>query len=267
MPKIAIFDSGVGGLSIYFAVSELRPDCEYFFVSDNQAFPYGIKPEEELKHRVIDVVGRIIKQSNPDCLIIACNTASTVVLPLLRSQFSLPIIGVVPAIKPASKLTTTKKIGLLATPATIGREYTNQLIQDFAADCEITKIGSSKLVQIAEHKLQSGIVDLDQIEQELLDFLANKDIDVIVLACTHFPLLNNEIERLFNVKNHPVILVDSGQAIAKRVDSIIAKDEQSRNPKNKALFTAAVDTQESGSNRFIEHLENIGFSEVSLLEE
>ena len=153
MSRIVIFDSGVGGLSIYQEVVKKCPNHDYVFVSDNLAFPYGTKPEAELIERVVSVVKVVEEQYKPDLLVVACNTASTIALPSLRSRFNFPIVGVVPAIKPAAKLTKSKVIGLLATPGTIARSYTQSLIDDFAQDCTVVKVGSSKLVGMAEQKI------------------------------------------------------------------------------------------------------------------
>ena len=124
MSLIAVFDSGVGGLSIYQEIVKQCPDHNYVFISDNLAFPYGTKNEDDLIGRVLTVIDQVDKQYHPDLLVVACNTASTLALPALRQQFKFPIVGVVPAIKPAAKITKSKVIGLLATPGTIARSYT-----------------------------------------------------------------------------------------------------------------------------------------------
>ena len=204
MSRIVIFDSGVGGLSIYQEVVKKCPNHYYIFVSDNLAFPYGIKPEVELIERVLSVVKAVEVQYKPDLLIVACNTASTVALPSLRSQFNFPIVGVVPAIKPAAKLSKSKVIGLLATPGTITRSYTQSLIDDFAQDCTVVKVGSSKLVEMAEQKMCGNTPPINEIEQELIPFFNYKNLDCLVLACTHFPLLNKEISLVFKERNYSV---------------------------------------------------------------
>ena len=142
MASIVIYDSGVGGLSIFQEIIERSPGHHFVFVSDNQAFPYGTKTEAELKHRVLAVSSEIAKRYKPDILVVACNTASTVVLPLLREKFEFHVVGVVPAIKPAAQITATKVIGVLATPATVERDYTKKLMKDFADDCNVVAIGS-----------------------------------------------------------------------------------------------------------------------------
>lgn len=217
MSRIVVFDSGVGGLSIYHEVVKRCPNHEYIFVSDNQAFPYGTKTELELTERVLQVVNVVDREYSPDIFIVACNSASTIALPTLRANFDFPFVGVVPAIKPAAKLSQSNVIGLLATPGTIVRPYTQALIDEFACNTQVIKIGSSRLVELAEQKLDGKEVDIALLESELMPFLEATELDVVVLACTHFPLLNNELALLFNKKNKAVKLVDSGKAIANRV--------------------------------------------------
>ena len=221
MAKILVFDSGVGGLSILQAIQSHadidKAAHQWLFCSDNDFFPYGTKPEAELISRVRKVLRALSKQYHPDIIVIACNTASTVALDAVRAELSMPIIGVVPAIKPAALLSKTRSIGLLATPGTIKRSYTQQLIDDFAGDCHIARLGSSELVEMAEDFLRTGRVDKQQLADilaPLSDAIRNHQLDTVVLACTHFPLLINALkEALPEVK----YWVDSGEAIARRV--------------------------------------------------
>ena len=263
MTRIAIFDSGVGGLSIYKEIKQQLPDSQYIFVSDNQSFPYGTKPEQELIDRVQKVVTRIINQFNPDILVIACNTASTIVLPLLRKQFDLPIVGVVPAIKPAAQLSKSKIIGLLATPATIKRPYTDQLISKFAADCNVVSVGSSRLVEIAENKLFGITVNQKEIEQILQPFLVIPKIDLIILACTHFPLINKDIRKVFKAKYRAIDLIDSGQGIANRVVELINDSNLERSNSN--ISTIVFTESHAANNQFESELNRLGFDKRKLL--
>ncbi len=209
---VMVFDSGVGGLSILEAVRAEHPGLSYAFVGDNAGLPYGDKPESWLVDRVPHVIEKALDRVECKLLIVACNTASTIVLPPLRERFSFPVIGVVPAIKPAAAMSRSKVIGLLATPATVKRPYTDELIREFASDCAVVKVGSSRLVAIAEEKLRGKKPDLGELKDILRDFTA-ENLDVVVLGCTHFPLLRAEIASLF-----PAIQwVDSGKAIASRV--------------------------------------------------
>ena len=262
MSCIVVFDSGVGGLSVYQEIVKKCPNHDYVFVSDNQAFPYGTKSEAELIGRVLQVVQAIEKNYTPDLLVVACNTASTVALPSLRDKFDFPIVGVVPAIKPAAIKSKTKTIGLLATPGTIERRYTQNLIDEFASECDVTKVGSSKLVEIAEKKLCGYSIDIEEIKGELMPFFDVKNIDILVLACTHFPLLNNEIESIMKLNHHNEIeLIDSGLAIANRVAELCPQMPVTQ-PQTK---TTAAFTGEAASEGLIHFLSKIGFNHFAEL--
>jgi glutamate racemase len=262
MARIAIFDSGVGGLSIYSEVSRRLPGHEFVFVSDNLCYPYGNKAEDWLIERVQQLSQRVVNHCSPDVFVVACNTASTIILPALREILAIPVVGVVPAIKPAAKLSNTKHLGLLATPGTIARAYTNDLINEFASDCTVSKVGSSRLVELAEQKLRGNKIDLGILEDELEPLLNNKNIDVVVLACTHFPLLNNEIESIFKANNQSITLIDSAKGIANRVSSLIddmhpgALQTSNLTAENQAFFTKEIGTQ----NFLIKQLEKIGLA-------
>lgn len=239
-PRILVFDSGVGGLSIVHEIQKKLPAIPLIYASDNAFFPYGTKGEAELIARV-DVVFHKLTETYPvDIIVVACNTASTLALPHIRSHFSQPIVGVVPAIKPAAVLSKSKVIGLLATPATVARPYTHNLIREHAPDAEIISIGSSELVQIAEQKLRGEHISAAQLKpilQPFFDHPHGNDMDALVLACTHFPLLRDELAAQF--PSH-VQLIDSGEAIARRVVSLLGDrqfDEQT--PEHIAVFTKA----------------------------
>lgn len=233
---ILIFDSGVGGLTIHAAIAARLSHENYVYACDNAAFPYGPKPEEELVQRVHDVLDALIAQYAPKLLVVACNTASTVALPRLRQHYTLPIVGVVPAIKPAAQLSKTKIIGLLATPGTVRRAYTEQLIRDFAADCTVIKVGSSELVHSAEAKLRGAAVDIEQLRTLMRPFFdPSQSVDTIVLGCTHFPLLKEELAA---AAPHAVDWVDSGAAIAERVVSLLGNATRPpADATNTAVFT------------------------------
>lgn len=213
---VLIFDSGVGGLSVYQEIRHLLPDISYTYLFDNAKFPYGELSSEELIPRCCSLIQNLLVQQPADLVVIACNTASTQVLPALRSLLSIPVVGVVPAIKPAAQLTRTGCIGLLATPATIARPYTDKLIREFASDCTVLRLGSTELVVEAERKLGGLEVDLDRITTILAPWLqAPRTPDVLILGCTHFPLLKAELHHVLPTAQ----LVDSGPAVARRVRS------------------------------------------------
>ena len=217
-PKILVFDSGVGGLSIVDAIRRRLPACDFVFACDNAAFPYGTKEEAILLHRVEIALHTLIAREQPDVVVIACNTASTLVLPHIRSRFTLPVVGVVPAIKPAAEQSQSRVIGLLGTPGTVARPYTDELIEEFAGDCDVVKVGSSELVILAEAALRGSTPDDSALKQIIAPFFSHPTLDTIVLACTHFPLLRDALE---NSAPRQVRWIDSGEAIARRVASLL----------------------------------------------
>lgn len=219
VPHLAVFDSGVGGLSIVQSLDRQLGNYQLSYLFDNALFPYGELGESTLVARVLNLVVPFCQIHRPDLLVIACNTASTVVLKPLRQMLSIPVVGVVPAIKPACEISQSKIIGLLATPATIGRSYTKQLIERFSNHCTVLKIGSTELVEIAEQKLSAQTPNLEQLSSIVSVWLKAKvQPDVVVLGCTHFPLLRNELGAIFGKNTR---LVDSGQAVAKRVATLL----------------------------------------------
>ena len=255
--KILVFDSGVGGLTIFHAIRELVPDIQIIFASDNAGFPYGTRTEESLLQRVHQVIDSLISNLLPDLVVIACNSASTLALPSLRDKYDLPFVGVVPAIKPAAELSETGHIGLLATPATVSRDYTLELIENFASDKEVTLLGSSELVQMAENKLRGIKPDPQHLKNILAPLIAEESLDTLVMACTHFPLLLEDMQpHLPQVKHW----VESGAAIARRVSSLVASEPLASEPKAKqsevtsedqAWLTAA-DPKDSELNNYLQ---------------
>lgn len=259
---ILIFDSGVGGLSVHAAIAAQLPGETYVYACDNAAFPYGPKPEDELVERVHVVLDALIARFQPKLLVVACNTASTVALPRLRQHYTLPIVGVVPAIKPAAAISRNRVIGLLATPGTIRRAYTDQLIRDFADDCTIVRIGSADLVQIAEHKLRQGRVDIDALRELLQPFFAHiPAVDTVVLGCTHFPLLREELQQ---ASPDVVNWVDSGDAIAARVGYLLGATTTlaKTDMQNVAAFTR----RDSEANALRPALHERGFAKIEFLD-
>ncbi|MFP3014120.1 MAG: glutamate racemase [Arsenophonus sp.] len=238
---ILIFDSGVGGLSIYRDVKELLPDINYIYCFDNECFPYGEKSAKLIIERIISFIEQVQKKYVLSIAIIACNTASTVSLPALRAHFRFPIIGVVPAIKTATKLTRNGIIALLATKATISGIYTRNLIDRFGINCKIKMIALSELVELAEKKLHGQIISKEVLMQILKPFLKIKESpDTIVLGCTHFPLLSEELRE---VLVNGTKLIDSGVAIARRAVWLINNHQNLilTNNKKKIAFCTKID--------------------------
>ncbi|EXU76429.1 glutamate racemase [Erwinia papayae] len=213
-PTVLVFDSGVGGLSVYDEIRQLLPDLHYLYVFDNVAFPYGEKSEEFIVERVLQIVDAVTRRYPLALVVIACNSASTVTLPALRQRFNFPVVGVVPAIKPAARLTRNGVVGLLATRGTVKRPYTHELVSRFAGECKTEMLGSAELVELAEAKLQGKPVPLDELRRILQPWLKMKEPpDTVVLGCTHFPLLNDELSQVLPPGTR---LVDSAAAIARR---------------------------------------------------
>lgn len=228
-PTILVFDSGLGGLTVYREIAAVRPDARLVYAADDAAFPYGGWPEDELTGRVLSVIGDLVGRFEPQLVVLACNTASTLVLAELRRRFSLAIVGTVPAIKPACTASRTRLVSVLGTEATVAREYTRTLIRDYGEGCSITLVGSRRLAPIAEALLRGEPVDDELIAAEIAPcFVEHKGArtDTIVLACTHYPLL---IERIAKAAPWPVTFIDPAEAIARRVIDLIGPAHQSSN--------------------------------------
>jgi len=251
---ILVFDSGIGGLSVMSEIRKLLPQYDYCYLFDNARLPYGNLSEQELIQGCVSLITYHAKRLNACIVVVACNTASTLVLPELRRQLSIPIVGVVPAIKPAAMLSKKKHIGLLATSGTVKRDYTHELIQQFAEGCKVELFGSSELVLLAEQYVGQIPIDRLKLKQLLLPIIAT-DIDVLVLGCTHFPMIAAEISRCLGTH---VTLLDSGEAVAKRVRFLLSKEQQG----NKYLHACYTKGISAGLK---EALVDYGFSDFSLV--
>ena len=220
-PSILVFDSGLGGLTVFREVVKARPDARYVYAADDAFYPYGRLAQDALLERVPDVIGGLIDEHAPDLVVVACNTASTVVLPRLRERFSVPFVGTVPAIKPACAMSKSRRVSVLGTPGTVEREYTQALIRDFGAGCDVLLVGSDALADLAEASLRGKAVDDASILCEIAPCFVDADgrrTDVVVLACTHYPLL---LERLEALQLWPVDWLDPAPAIARRVADLL----------------------------------------------
>jgi glutamate racemase len=235
---ILMFDSGLGGLTVYREVVSARPDADYVYVADDVAFPYGDLEETALVARVVHLMDELIAAHRPDLIIIPCNTASTIVLPDLRKKFAVPFVGTVPAIKPACAASVTRRVSVLGTQATVQREYTRALIRDYAQDCEVTLVGSTKLAGYAEAELDGAPVGDAAIRAEIAPCFRDdgKRTDTIALACTHYPLL---LHRLRQLAPWPVNFVDPAPAIARRVVALLGPGPAPRGiGATRAIFTS-----------------------------
>ena len=213
---ILFFDSGVGGLSVLAPTRALLPHAPIIYAADSAGFPYGKRSEVEIASRVPALLGRFVERYHPRLAVIACNTASTIALEHVRSALDLPVVGTVPAIKPASEISKTRVIGILGTEATVRQPYVDDLASKFAADCTLVRHGSPKLVELAEAKLAGEDIGVEAVRvaaQPMFDAADGDRIDTVVLACTHFPLLRDELRTAFP----DVSYVDGGEGIARRI--------------------------------------------------
>lgn len=257
---ILVFDSGIGGLSVLAEIRKLLPQSHYCYLFDNARLPYGELDEQVLITGCVSLIGELVARIDAAIVVVACNTASTVVLPALRAKLNIPVVGVVPAIKPAARISKSKRIGLLATPGTVKRHYTHELISQFADDCHVELFGCSELVWMAEQKVATGALDMRRLADLLAPVVA-ANLDVLVLGCTHFPMIRSELQQVLGAD---VTLLDSGEAIAKRVVSLLAQANRHNGNQNVAgkLAMRAYYTKAEISEGLATTLVGCGFSTI-----
>lgn len=221
-PTILVFDSGLGGLTVLREIVAARPDARCVYVADDAFFPYGHHTEDAIVQRVVPLMGDLIVEHDPRLVVIACNTASTLVMTHLRASYTVPFVGTVPAIKPACASSKTKRVSVLGTRGTVKREYTQRLINDFGKGCEVTLVGAAELASLAEADLRGETVHDADIAAEIAPCFVNGEArtDTVVLACTHYPLLLDRFERL---APWPVDWIDPAPAIARRTSDLLSK--------------------------------------------
>ena len=213
---LLFFDSGVGGLSVLGPTRALLPNAPIVYAADSAGFPYGNRSEAEIASRVPALLGRLVERFHPRLAVIACNTASTIALDHVRSALDVPVVGTVPAIKPAAEISRSRVIGVLGTEATVRQPYVDDLAARFAPDCTIVRHGSPELVELAEAKLRGEDVSVEAVRaaaEPMFDAPDGARIDTVVLACTHFPLLEQELRAAFPA----VTFVDGSAGIARRI--------------------------------------------------
>lgn len=234
---ILIFDSGVGGLSVLGEVRKLLPDAPVIYAADTAGLPYGTKSEAEIAARVAGLLGRMSERYRPRLACIACNTASTIALGMVRDVLHIPIVGTVPAIKPAAAMTKSGVIGLLGTEATVRQAYVDNLEAEFASDKLLLRHACPALVSAAETKLRGGTPD-PAIFADAIAGLRAMDggarIDTIVLACTHFPLVQDELAA---AAGPGVQFVDGNAGIARRIAFLTQGQPFERKTPDLAIFT------------------------------
>lgn len=256
---ILFFDSGVGGLSVLEPTLKLLPNSPIVYAADSAGFPYGKRSETEIASRVPALLGRLVERFHPRLAVIACNTASTIALEHVRSALDLPVVGTVPAIKPAAEISKSRVIGVLGTEATVRQPYVDDLAARFASDCAIVRHGSPELVELAEAQLGGSEVTLDDVRaaaQPMFDAAHGERIDTVVLACTHFPLLQEELSAAFP----QVTYVDGGAGIARRIAYLTREQAWPATPsEGLMLFTSAARTPSLAA------LARFGIGEIRIL--
>lgn len=235
---LLIFDSGVGGLSVLRPIRALIPNAPIVYVADSAGYPYGTKSEAEIAARVPALLGRLAERFDPELIVIACNTASTIALDHVRAALDVPIVGTVPAIKPAAERSKTRVIAVLGTEATVRQAYVDRLAAEFASDCLLIRHGSPELVELAEAKLRGEAQERSAYARILEGLTGQPDgdrIDTVVLACTHFPLVQDELAA---VSSRPLTFVDGKEGIARRTAWLTRHVDWPAEPRRGvALFT------------------------------
>ena len=262
MTRALVFDSGVGGLTIVAELRKAAPGWTVDYAADSGFFPYGVKSDDELCARLPDLCAALVRIARPDVLIIACNTASTLSLTDIRARVTIPVVGTVPAIKPAADLTKTGVIGVLATPGTVRRAYLNDLEARYATGKTVIRRGSAGLVDIAERAVRGQRVDEEAViyaVQPMFDPPDGPKIDVVVLACTHFPLIRDAIAAACPPG---VTLIDTGEAVARQALRVAPAVSQAPAGPAIAYVTGGVANQQAMAPAFV----RFGYNQVSVVD-
>lgn len=240
---VLVFDSGIGGLTVLREARVLMPYHRFVYVADDAAFPYGDWEEDNLRSRMVGLFGELIEKWQPEIIVIACNTASTLAIHALREAYpDETFVGTVPAVKPAAERTKSGLVSVLATPGTVKREYTRNLIREYASKCDVTLVGSTRLAALAETYMRGGYTDEEAVAKEIAPCFVTGDgkrTDIVVLACTHYPFLANRMRKM---APWPVDWIDTSEAIARRAASLLeprsAKKQSPQTLQDIAVFTS-----------------------------
>ncbi len=262
--SVLVLDSGIGGMTVVKAIRELGGAVSVTYISDNACFPYGGMKTEVLTERIYTLIEQALDRFEFDAVVIACNTASTVVLDVLRKAFSIPFIGVVPPIKTAGEVSRTRVIGLLATEGTVRGNYVDTLIKDFAADCRVIRVECPDLAALAEDKARGREVDRARLRSALVPLTAPElaAMDVVVLGCTHYPILRVELEEEFRPG---VRWLDPARPVADRLLQVLEKERIGTKDRNAfaggdvVFFTGEQEPPED----MRPFLEDMGFSHIA----
>jgi len=218
---VAFLDSGVGGLPYLAHARTFLPGRRLVYVADRANFPYGEKSKAEIVDAAMAVAGRLVERERPSLVVVACNTMSVAALTELRARFSVPFVGVVPAVKPAASLSRRKRVGVLATRQTVEGEYLHGLIARYAAGCEVVSLASGPLVEFVEKDLyKAGPREREDRVRLEVDRFTTAGIDALVLGCTHFLHLEKEFRRLLDSQG--IELVDSREGVSRQARRVLA---------------------------------------------
>jgi len=209
---ILVLDSGVGGLTVLREVRAILPTEQIIYVGDDDGFPYGSWPEDALVERLVDLFAHYLNTHTIELAIVACNTASTLIMPSLREAFDIPFVGTVPAIKPATERTVSGLVSVLATPGTVNRSYTQSLIEKFAGDVAVNLVGSNNLAQLAEHYMQHREIDTQLLQREMAPCFVEQ-----------------------NAKRTDIVVIDPSEAVAQRAFDVFERRTIIQSPSNVLL--------------------------------
>lgn len=226
---IGVFDSGVGGLSVLVELQALLPNENFVFLADQFYVPYGEKSKKELIELTSKITNYFIKEHNIKMMVVACNTATCGAIGELREKYLFPIVGTVPAIKPAAEKTKTKTVAIISTPSTSKSETLKNLINNYCEGVKVFNIGCQNL----ENTVEEGDFDSLEVSALLSKYLGkvkNSKADCLVLGCTHYPFLKSHIRKFIG---RPIQLIDGGKAIAKQTNNLLMNHFLENNQKNK----------------------------------
>ncbi|MBX2880520.1 MAG: glutamate racemase [Granulosicoccus sp.] len=263
--SILVFDSGVGGLSVFREARVKLPDWQFVYLGDNAGFPYGEWDEQALTAHIVSLFERWIERFQPALAIIACNTASTLIMPALRAAFDIPFVGIVPAIKPAAEQTSSKHFSVLATPGTVKRQSLKRLIDEFANHCHVNLVGATRLARMSEDYMHGKTIDMELLKAEIAPCFVQSDsgrTDIVTLGCTHYPFLINQMRK---VAPWPVDWLDPAEAVARRAQDLLS-NHQADYAAGRKRRSVAVMTSSTEHPATVRLLESYGLERISELD-
>lgn len=256
--SVLVLDSGIGGMSVVQAIRRLNPGVALTYIADSAHFPYGGRPAGEVVSILSALVAEAVERLRPEAVVIACNTASTVVLEPLRSRFDMPFVGVVPPVKVAAKVSQSRVFGLLATEGTARGPYLERLIGDFAADCRVTRLACPGLAEMAEEKLRGRPVDPERLRRVVAPLAEVEGLDTVVLGCTHYPFLKPELEQALG---SGLTWLDPSEPVARRLAQVLADlppTPAQAVPRDMAWFTGPIAADAEALAPFLDSLGFVG---------